>query len=140
MNKIRDNLWIGGSCHAGSEEGIKLLADVGITAILNVAAEINDHAAREGPTRCKIGISERVAGDLPQLRLAIRTLANLIEQNETVYVHCAAGANRSPYIVVQYLMLISGRKFDDLLAEVRSLSPSVSSSPDMASWYGRERL
>ncbi len=138
MNKVRDNLWIGGR-EPATVERVGELKAVGVTAILNVAAEINDLAGRDfGILICKVGLAEQEQGDKPRIAAAVALLDWLLSAGHVVYIHCAAGCNRSPYIASLCLSRREGRSFDSILSEITAIRPcAANASTIMGAWYGK---
>jgi protein-tyrosine phosphatase len=54
---------------------------------------------------------------------AVRTLERLLKRHRRVYVHCTAGAGRSPTTVVAYLHWSRGWDLDQAVAHVTKLRP-----------------
>jgi protein-tyrosine phosphatase len=138
LNQIRPNLWIGDSSPAMAVNVGQLHA-AGITAILNVAAEINDLAGRDfGLLICKAGLSEQAQGDQPRINAACALLDYLLSAGHKVFIHCAGGCNRSPYISALCLAKREGKSFDAVLDEIRAIRPcAANASTIMAVWYGK---
>lgn len=123
MNKIRENLYL------GSWEPASNLAELqahGITAVLNVALEQADpDFFNEGITSIKIGLGDCPFNKPHVKELAVSTLAALLDAGEVVFVHCVAGASRSPYVISKYLMKKENRTLDDVMTELVALRPQV---------------
>lgn len=113
-DKILDRLYVGGCPIEPSD--VQTLKDLGVTAVLNLQTEediqwrgVNreDIEATYRQFRIK-EVREPIRDfDYEQLRLklpdAVRALLKLLDQGHTVYVHCTAGMNRSPTVVIAYL-------------------------------------
>lgn len=56
---------------------------------------------------------------------AVEALRRLVSTGATVYLHCTAGINRSPTIVIAYLCRVQGLPVDQALAEVKAQRPRV---------------
>ncbi len=47
---------------------------------------------------------------------AVRTLGSLLSDGHRTYVHCTAGINRAPLVVLAYLTFVEGMAIDDAIA------------------------
>lgn len=121
VSKILDNLYVG-ACPM-SQADVQQLKDLGITAVLNLQTDedINGRGIdREDVTAAyrvwriqevRHPIRDFDFEDLRrQLPDATAILHNLLRQGHRAYVHCTAGMNRSPTVVIAYLYW--GMKWD----------------------------
>ena len=60
-----------------------------------------------------------VTGSSALLPSAVDELAGLLKANHKVYVHCSAGVNRSPSVIICYLHWIEGWDLDKAEQHVR---------------------
>lgn len=106
------------------------LQERGITAILNVAWEVNDlEYPPEEFKMVKVGLWDGV-GNKPEMKsLAVMALRTLIDAGHTVAVHCLHGASRSPYIVFRYLAEKENVQIEALYKEFRTQYPDITISP-----------
>lgn len=89
------------------EWDIKFFKENNITDILNVSEDISyiKNNEREKYNYHNIPISEcYFSENKKSIYCAIELLNKLIQDNKKIYVHCAAGVNRSPAVVILYLM------------------------------------
>ena len=134
VSPILPNLYLGPE--PSLDEDFAALQTLKITAILSV---------QDGEDRPDGGIeAERMAAmgrnivftnvpvrDFDRLQLVRRlpdcvaALADLIDAGHTVYVHCSAGINRSPTVVVAYLCRHLGWNLDRSLAHVTAMRVCV---------------
>lgn len=123
MNKIRDNIYLGSWQSATRLEELKAN---GITAVLNVALDIADpDFFNEGISTVKVGMGD-CDYNKPHIKaLAVSILEQLIDAGEIVYVHCVAGASRSPYVVGKYLAKKEGKDLQTAMTEIHSLRPEA---------------
>ena len=56
---------------------------------------------------------------------AVRALATLLARGHRTYVHCTAGVNRGPLVVLGYLTFVEGMPVDDALALIRRARPEA---------------
>lgn len=121
MNKIRDNIWISGFDKA---QDLGWLKEQGITAILNVATDVDDpdYFGKE------ISVVKIALGDCdynkPYMKdLAVTTLKLMLMNNEKVLVHCAAGVSRSVWVVCKTLGDLENKNPREILEEVQQKRP-----------------
>jgi protein-tyrosine phosphatase len=117
------------------------LQRLGVTAVLNVQTDDdlafwsvswNDLVSRYGHAGIEVRRvpvrdfdHEALRRGLPE---CVRVLDELLRGGHTVYVHCSAGINRSPSVVIAYLHWVEGRSLDEALGHVmqcRACDPYV---------------
>ena len=59
------------------------------------------------------------------LPAAVRGLYGLLRQGHRVYVHCTAGINRSPLVVLAYLTLVEGMGLEEAMTLLLRARPEV---------------
>lgn len=122
MFKFRDNLYIGGFVDASNETAIQ---EAAVTAILNVAFELSNPIYHPLGTRnLKIGLMDNDQNPAYMKRLAIDTLKKLIEEGETVLVHCAMGMSRSVYVLCKAVAELEGKTVHEVFAELTTARPN----------------
>ena len=119
--------------HAGVDaDDIDQLKLVGITAVLNLQSDDDFEYLRIGWSRLHAcyfasGVEVRrfpiqdfndddLRDKLPQ---AVQALTELLEGGHTVFVHCSAGVNRSPSVMICYLHWVQGWNLDEAEKQVR---------------------
>lgn len=112
--KLDENLYLSGENIVKEPEKLKR---AGITAILNVGYQVTDPNYKEF-LMIKIGLREFSPNPDFFKNLAVTTLAQLIENGQTVLIHCHAGAHRSPYIACRYLAEKNKKTLDDVYREI----------------------
>lgn len=60
-----------------------------------------------------------------QLPGAVRRLTELLEQGHPTYVHCTAGINRGPLVVLGYLTFVEGMAVEDAMALIHRSRPEA---------------
>lgn len=117
MNKLRERLFVGNYKDASDIEDLKRH---GITAVLNVAFEVVDpiYSPKE-IFYIKIGLLDSADNKHYRKQLAIDTLILLLEEKETVLIHCSAGVSRSVFIASLALASIEKRDPHDIFEEIR---------------------
>ncbi len=152
-NQILPELYIGS--HPRSAEDIQQLKrQIGATAVLSVQTDddlnhlnvswpaLESHYAAHGIEVRRCPIRDFDAVDL-RARLAdcVQALDRLLAAGHTVYLHCTAGAGRSPSVAIAYLVSRRGWALEDAIAHVtqcRQCSPNLDVLRDFFSEAGRE--
>lgn len=127
MVKFRDNLYVGNYRDSHDD---KLLLDGGITAVLNVAYEIDDPVYPPFQIRyAKVGLMDNHM-NYPYIKeLAVETLIAMLQDGETVLVHCAAGLSRSVYTACQAIAHLEERDITGVYDELKKLHPFAMYGP-----------
>jgi len=94
MNQIPPHsLWIG---HAGDGRNPRLLCDLGIEAVVQLATDEPILALPREMMLIRIPIADGGGNSPERMEFAVSTLAHLIRSNCKTLVCCSAGASRSP--------------------------------------------
>ena len=126
MDKIREHLWVG-NMEAVEEENLR---ENGITAVLNVAYEINDPARDYKEVKqIKVGLGDAFDNSSVMKEIAVNTLKTLLYNGENVLVHCAVGASRSVFVVVKAIAQMEDKANHDVLDEVQKIRPIAMYGP-----------
>lgn len=139
-DEIRSDLIIG-SCPLTHEDVDTILAATGANALLSLqsddcrtALSIDYAAQRAHGERHGVAMvnAPMLDFDPPDQRRnlpgAVRTLSSLLTGGRKVYVHCTAGVNRSPLVVMAYLSFVEMVSADEALAFIRQSRPSADPS------------
>lgn len=128
ISHITDKLYIG---NANDARDTNKLDELGITAVFNVAHDLNDPY---DTTRryFKIGLTDGENNPIRHPIMAASLLHQLIKAGDTVLLHCHEGRSRSAFIATLYLSnhTISGgdnQKAYDLICEMRPLCKGMNS-------------
>jgi len=101
MDRVADRLFVGTAADAAS------LDDNGVTAMVSL---IHDAPTADlGGTVVSVPLVDGPQCDSAAFGRAIDETRDLLAAGETVLVHCAAGASRSPSVAATALALRSGR-------------------------------
>jgi protein-tyrosine phosphatase len=93
MTRIQPHaLWVG---HAEDGRDFRAVFDAGIQAIVQLAAEELPVLPPRDLVYCRFPLLDGGGNDPPLLRLAIRTVAELVRGHVPVLVTCGAGMSRS---------------------------------------------
>ncbi|MGZ9035191.1 MAG: dual specificity protein phosphatase family protein [Rhodospirillales bacterium] len=139
-SEIRGDLLIG-SCPMALDDVERIIGDTGATAILSLQSDACRGAfAIDYATHRAYGEAAGVAMmnapmldfDPPDQRrtlpTAVRALTSLLVAEKRVYVHCTAGINRSPLVVLGYLAFVETMEPGEALAFIREARPEAEPS------------
>jgi protein-tyrosine phosphatase len=113
LNQITENIFIGNS-HAALHSR-DLLKSLGITAILNVAKDLdNNKLDPQEFSLNKIGLGDGDGNDLEDIGTALQVLQKLLLNGHKVLVHCHEGKSRSVGLVATYIHLKRPAQFNSL--------------------------
>ena len=140
VDRILPQLFVG-SCPSDPADVDSLATKFGVTAVLNLQTEedladwgIDRHEMEAAYRRSGIELRRVPVRDFDpedlrrKLPACVQALDGLVRAGHAVYVHCNAGANRSPSTVVAYLHWVRGMGLDEAVAYVtqrRSCDPYV---------------
>lgn len=120
MIKFRPNIFIGGYSDVEGKAAQDVLNAEGITAILNVAYEIQDPPIYPSVVRqIKIGMSDNNENKEYMKDLAVSVMEKLMDEGEIILVHCAAGLSRSVFVAVMAVANKEGKEPHDVFDELQ---------------------
>lgn len=132
---IEDGLWVGAALN--TPEDFAFLANLGITDILTLQTVEESKtyglrpevefslALRNRINLHRIEIEDFSFRDLVNaLPKAVELLEKIRKQGKSVYVHCAAGLERSPTVIAGYLVKTKGLSPEEACKYVRNRHPS----------------
>lgn len=136
-NVIRYDMAIG-SCPRRASDLDILRAETGVSAVLSLQHDecLEQHGI-DYPHHVRHGCTLRLMMKRCPLRDfdpddqrrslpdAIRTLHQLLRQDHRVYIHCTAGINRSPLVVLSYFTLVEGQSLEKALAFLQRARPGA---------------
>lgn len=103
-----------------------LLATLGVTCVINCAAELANYPVTEAVTCLRVPLADHPGAALHQ---HLDTVADAIEevrlQGGRTLVHCVAGVSRSAALVLGYLVKHRAMPLADAFALVRAARPCV---------------
>merc|ERR1712150_409823 len=108
---------------------------LGITHVVNVAAEVNEMVEEEGCTNLRVTVADE-EGALTEQILATCVdfiAAALSHESGRVMVHCFAGVSRSASVVVAFLMYAQEMSLTDAMATVKAKRSIVDFSTHQSS-------
>jgi len=134
FDKILDDLYVGSFPESNSD--IDALKRNGITAVLNLQSDedlrtydvdwsaLHTHYVAVGIKVRRAPMRDFDDDDLrSQLPDAALALAELLDDDHKVFVHCNAGVNRSPSVIISYLHWFQNWTLDDAEGHVRNCHP-----------------
>lgn len=121
MKKIRDNLYLGDNTEANN---LDLLKNYGITTILSVTFDNIKPYHPQQIKRIQVAIEDNGDNNI-LLELAVNILDVLLDNEEVVFVHCAAGLSRSPFVIAKTLSIREDRDLRDCCDELCKIQPGV---------------
>ena len=126
-----------GSCPSDPADIDSLATNFCITAILNLQTDedfaswgISWHEMERAYRKCSIKLRRVPVQDFnpeelrQKLPTCVQALSGLVRAGHTVYVHCSAGMNRSPSVVVAYLHWVQGMPLNEAVEYVMKRHPS----------------
>ena len=99
---------------------LNLQTDADIEALSVDGAALSNHYGERDIVMARFPIRDFDPDDVEQrLGNAVIVLDRLLDSGHRVYVHCTAGINRSPTVVIAYLTWYCGWSLDQAAAHVR---------------------
>ena len=133
-DNILTNLFVGSYPATGND--IHRLKDAGVAHVLNLQSDddfdylgvdwaaLRAHYFAAGLKVQRVPIQDFDDDDLlDKLPAAVDTLTELVQPGRPVYVHCTAGVNRSPSVVIAYLHWVEGWSLEQAARHVRQEHP-----------------
>ena len=124
MIKLRPNIFVGGMADVQGKAAADIINAEGITAILNVAYEVQDPPMYPSQIRqVKIGMSDNNE-NVPYMKdLAVMVCEKMMDEGEVILVHCAAGLSRSVYTAVMAVANKEDKEPHDVFDELQMNHP-----------------
>ena len=123
ISKLTDNIYL--SCFRVANEAA-LLQSVGITHVLNCAANSDSFSVSESPefTYLRLPIADNSEKNFNEFVFeATNFISEAINCGGKVLIHCKEGVSRSPMIAVAYLIRCAGLSKDKALQLVQQARP-----------------
>src|SRR5476651_2284842 len=114
-------LWLG---HAGDGRDFRRVLDIGIQAVVQLAAEEPVLALPRDLVYCRFPLVDGPGNDWKLLQMAVTTVANLLEKKLPTLVVCGAGLSRSPVIAAAAISLVFQKSADECLKQVAEHFPA----------------
>lgn len=114
-------LWLG---HAGDGRDFQAILDLGIKAVVHLAAEEPLLRLPRDLIFCHFPLLDGPANERTLLDLATTTVANFLEKRIPVLVCCGGGMSRSPAIAAAALAMVYQESPDECLKKVAEHHPA----------------
>jgi protein-tyrosine phosphatase len=122
MNQIKPYaLWVG---HAGEGRDFRQVFDVGIKALVQLAAEELPSQPPRDLIFCRFPLIDGTGNQSELLSLAISTVAQLLQRHLPTLVSCGAGMSRAPAISAAALAVVHRESPEECLERVVRQHPS----------------
>jgi protein-tyrosine phosphatase len=122
MKQVRPHpIWLG---HAGDGEAFRRLFDLGVEAVVQLAAEEPPLPLPRDLILCHFPLIDGIGNRPALLSLAVETTAALIRARTPTLICCGAGMSRSPAVAAAALTLAYGGAPEDWLKAVVEHHPS----------------
>jgi len=116
MRKIEPYfLWVGSIVDGWN---LRELHNAGIRAIVDLASNEAPIKLTRDLIYCRFPIVDGLGNDRTTLRMAVDTLAELVQADIPTLVFCSAGMSRSPLIAAAAIAKLTGRPLVDCLSEI----------------------
>jgi len=122
FGEVTDHIWRGDQPTA---VGFQKLYDAGVRTIISLRSDHDDFDLLRGTklkyVRIPMLALDPELGNRAQLVLALKTLRKLSTGPlaQTVYVHCAAGKDRTGFVIAGYLVTFEGWTAEEAIREMR---------------------
>jgi hypothetical protein len=122
MNQISPHpLWLG---HVGEGEAFRRLFDLGIEAVVQLAAEEPPLPLPRELILCRFPLLDGIGNRPALLALAVETTAALVRARTPTLICCGAGMSRSPAVAAAALTLAYGGPSEEWLKTIAEHHPS----------------
>jgi protein-tyrosine phosphatase len=149
FDRVLDHVYVGSYPESVADVD-RLKQELGITAVLSLQTDedadrfgvdwpwFQTHYHQAAIELRRVPVRDFDPHDLQEkLPACVEVLRGLLQAGHTVYVHCTAGAGRSPNVVIAYLHWVQRWDLDEAVDHVchrRACSPD----PDLIRWAGKE--
>ena len=122
MHQISPHLlWLG---HAGDGRDLRAIFAQGIRARVELAAEEPLAPASHDLMTCRFPLVDGNGNEPALVRMALRTVACLLQEKVPTLVCCGAGLSRSPAVAAGAIALLTGERPEDCLVRVSAHHPA----------------
>ncbi len=125
-SRILPRLYVGGQ---HGRRGLRRMAAMGITAVVNLREEADDAARGLAPTHYLwLPTPDDQGPTVEHLARGVAFIAEHIEAGHGVYIHCASGVGRAPTMAAAYLVA-TGMRAEDAWTLLRVGRPFIRPTP-----------
>lgn len=122
MRQIRNRrLWLG---HVGDLREVRAIFSAGIEAVVELAASEPGAVLPRDLIHLRFPLTDGGGNEPWSLRLAVQSVAGLLEAGVPTLVCCSAGMSRSVVIAAAAIAVSESRTLDDALSEVVAKGPA----------------
>jgi protein-tyrosine phosphatase len=114
-------LWLG---HVGDARDLRRVFAAGVEALVDLAREEPPLAPHRELIYCRFPLEDGTGNPSGLLRLAVRTVADLLFAHTHTLVFCGAGMSRTPAVAAAALALLTGRTPEECLQGLREIGPA----------------
>jgi protein-tyrosine phosphatase len=104
--------------HSGDGEDFKVLFDAGVRAVVQLAWEDAPILLPRDLILCRFPLIDGPGNRPEMLRLAIKTVHEMLQEQISVLVCCGSGVSRAPALAAAALARYSGKPLNECLQEV----------------------
>jgi predicted protein tyrosine phosphatase len=134
VSQITPHLHVGGQYR---QRGWRRLRRRGVTAVVNLRVEFDDEDVGLAPRRyLYLPTVDDTPPSLEHLRAGVAFIAEEIEREGSVYVHCGAGVGRAPTMAAAYLVS-TGLRPEEAWKKIREARPFIRPKPEQVSQVAR---
>lgn len=120
--QIAPGLYVGGQ---HSRRGLGRLQSFGVTAIVSMRDEYDDHKGRRAPERyLHLPTIDNTPPTLEDLQQGVAFIQEEISKGGSVYIHCRSGVGRAPTMAAAYLVS-TGLTTAEAWARIRMARPFI---------------
>lgn len=121
--KISEDVWIGGQ---PSENGIRALADHGITAVINMRSEYDyaEEAVCHNLEYLRLPTVDNGAPAIVDLQAGVEFIRRELGRGGRVYINCWEGTGRSATMAAAYFVSL-GSSADEAWSRIRKTKPFI---------------
>jgi len=120
MHEIAPRLWIANALEIRDP---RTLFEHEIAAVVDLAAEEPCAQLPREMIYCRVPLTDGGGNPAALLRLAVRTVSDLIEAETPTAVACSAGMSRSPAIVAFAIAAVSEELPEEVVARIQAQKP-----------------
>ena len=122
MDRVAPDLYVGTVEDAGDSE---VLGHAGVSSVVSLTFSGPDQGYAGGVDVFEQSMMDGPRCDRESFESAVEVIVDLLEDGETVLVHCSKGASRSPSIAAVSLALRDGVGVDDAFSQVEEVRSEV---------------
>ncbi len=125
-SRITPQIYVGGQY---GQRGKRKLEAAGIRADLNLRTEFDDAAHGLALEQyCHLPTVDDDAPSVEHLQQGVNFIRRMLENGDSVYIHCAGGVGRAPTMAAAYFVT-QGMTVDEALALIRRTRPFINIMP-----------